>query len=1427
MPPSQPQRYGFTDVTEAGTEWEVQKLAELREHLGAAALIGAGEIRHVPTGGRFEFQPSPLADGLPGAGPGQFLVLPEFEMENPGFPGGMSFPRLSGLHALTESHRLTFAKVIPDLIEVHPPGTFSSCVLPSGEVEHLPPGDGRLQLRVVDIKMTSEPGANYFTEVTWYTLALAGWLEDTKDAAGRPLSERFVAVPEAAISPGSHEASALVRLVRQARADGAEASTPDKLAAWRSELEETVFPVFRYRIDHFIRSVLPEVLAADWESLPFHVTPSCKNCEYLGYPWRKADGSPTWHEKHCWPQGEGGGGHLSRIPRMSRGAAEVLAGQGHGTVESLAALDAWDGALDGHQSLRAGRTVLVHRAAAFQGEQAGIAPDSGTSASMPKFVNLRILVTAAFDQSSALTLSLGVSGSFFAQMPDRPETRLTRRFPTEVFVADQRHLNSEFRALRDFLVRMSGIMRDAQIRAWENANRGRDRRGNPDSDQCRFQVYFWDQISYEHLCRVVGRHLNALLQNNELRSLAWLFPAEELLANPEHASRASAITIVENVVRASLAAPIPHHYALMGVARVYHPASIQNPEQMFRVHPVFEDKLSDQIPSERAVEIWHRKPGWETTMANLRETVLRQHMALGAVIQRLQADLPLARASMAAPLMSSVGPASIKDRMSLDGHLWLTFAKLNEAMAALEAEDIRAMPVHEREARGKSARLTRRLVGRDEADALAALDLPAMPGRRVYVLADSSADVAIRDGEMGVALAPVDEPGILDRSFFAVAERFGIPINADRGEGKWRMSQALSVTPVRIDRDRLLAVMDETRQRPGILELLERSGAVDLGAEVMLDPVHTDYFTSPLGKVLLKVGLPVEAVNDPIAVRATGHPPVVPRRRHTESSPLSKFLWRAREMTQAVLPPLSAPVLATLDAHGLGLNPSQRRAMLNSLGHRAHLVWGPPGTGKSHTLAVMLAAAVLRARLEGRCLRVLVTAFTWSAIDNLLPSMWENVEKVAPGQATFRRLASRGYPPVLPDDYPVPVEPLDRTDPSPAIQDLLDALGGAASGTVVVVGSTAGQVVNLLRAMRPPNGDNYAGKLFDLAIIDEGSQLDVAHAAMALAALADGASVVCAGDPKQMAPIHLAEPPKGLEAMVGSVYGFLRECHGVPETQLLLNYRSNAEVVDAFRPAGYGPDLAANAPALRVRLAPADGGGAQPADWPASLPWTPALDLLLDPDRPVGCVIHQDGMSAQSSMFEAQLTAALVWRLWTRIIPGLAGEVGFDGAPKPLRAAAAPDPVEFWGKTIGIVTPHRAQQGLVVGLLVRLFRPLGHDPDLIRKAVDTVERFQGQERDVMLASYAVGDPDTVGDEEEFLHSLNRFNVMVSRARAKLLVVFTEQLVGHLSNDIDVIRQSAMLKHFAESHCRHRAAVRLPWRRAGGAEDDKEASFRWA
>jgi len=107
-----------------------------------------------------------------------------------------------------------------------------------------------------------------------------------------------------------------------------------------------------------------------------------------------------------------------------------------------------------------------------------------------------------------------------------------------------------------------------------------------------------------------------------------------------------------------------------------------------------------------------------------------------------------------------------------------------------------------------------------------------------------------------------------------------------------------------------------------------------------------------------------------------------------------------------------------------------------------------------------------------------------------------------------------------------------------------------------------------------------------------------------------------------------------------------------------------------------------------------------------------------------------------------------------KTVKQLSGERDAIGNP----VSTPPDihtPASFWEYGLGVVTPHRAQQGLVVSRLTEVFRPLGHSEAQIRSAVDTVERFQGQERDVMIASLALGDPDSIRDEDEFLYSLTQ------------------------------------------------------------------------
>jgi len=88
---------------------------------------------------------------------------------------------------------------------------------------------------------------------------------------------------------------------------------------------------------------------------------------------------------------------------------------------------------------------------------------------------------------------------------------------------------------------------------------------------------------------------------------------------------------------------------------------------------------------------------------------------------------------------------------------------------------------------------------------------------------------------------------------------------------------------------------------------------------------------------------------------------------------------------------------------------------------------------------------------------------------------------------------------------------------------------------------------------------------------------------------------------------------------------------------------------------------------------------------------------------------------------------------------------------------------------IGVVTPYRAQGRLIRKRLAACF---GWD-DARRVVADTVERMQGQERELVILSLATGDLAYLGAVAEFFFQCERLNVSVTRAMTKLVIIGPE------------------------------------------------------
>jgi hypothetical protein len=1368
MPPKQQPRMGLQLLRDAGIQWQQEKISDLYTAFGERAIVG--NVTRVSLN-KVAYKETELQDSLSKAFAGAFIVESAFDV-------GGEFKRALEIADYCNAHNLSFERLRPDILQVLPAGTCEKFVQPDGRLPWLAKRDRRLPLQVIDVKLTAGMTPSYFAEVAYYSMALAGWLLDYG------FDKEFVVAPQASLWPGSHEASNLVKKLAEIQKQGQNASVDELRLAFQEDLVTAPLEVSAGRVKKFLSETVPFVLSKQWASLPIHVDSRCKGCDYVGHSWHAKGEKPTWHADHCIPTTRRLD-HLSRVSFLSRGASTALQDEGIRNTSALAALSPESKALSSHHSLRTSRYIVPGRAKSLQLDTAFIPAKTGTSGVMPRRADLHLYVTANFDIGSAITLALGLEAfwvepyeSYRARGP-REGPRNTHHWPAVTFIVDQKDLREEEKKLLQFLEQIKAILEEAR---------------ELDKDTS-LQVYVWDSLEHKHLMRIVGRHLAAILTNQTTSHLAWLFPPKEVLRNPVLETRKSPITVVKPVVQSLLAAPVEYYYTLFKVARAYHDSSVQDAASL-HVHPHFDDPLSDQIPSERAHEIWAYSEGRAERKKILIETVCKQLTALRTITKRLEADLS-DKLQLIAPKID-IKPFPRQSGISLDGQLWYGFARLDAALDSIEKHNIRAMAPHEREAKFASARLIRRITGQEASAILVKNAITPHKRPRVYEMSDESKEVKLKPRDYNFALAPEAIGGFLDYSLIKVTRNSPLEPTDDYHRFRVLMEQVTGVEVLAIDRDNRVIVLEPTFEDGNWLDNLEYHHLADFSRDVMLDPKSQDSFTKKLYFTLKAIGNPPNARDDLGVKRATGRPSarsgkVVPR------NPAGDVLWSAESLEQANVERNLEGAKNELENSSFDLDGSQWDAWRKALTKRLLLIWGPPGTGKSRTLEAIALAAILEAR-QASLGRILICAPTYNAVDNVLLKIYDRLQqprftKLLPADLVkIRRIRSKKAPKPPKRLTEIDVE-VNVRNPSTKVKELFYRLQDAAA--ITLVAGPPEQVYNLLQA----GCGSATAKIFDLIMLDEASQMDVAHSILPIGSLAENGTLVVAGDPMQLPPIQQATPPAGLEAMVGSIFTYFENHENIQPVKLQKNYRSNSTIVEFAHEAGYDRALSSVSPNLRINLVDdVPQESAAPPDWPVSLYWTKNWRLFLDPWRDTVCFVYPEGKSGQSNRFEADTIAALVFLLFGRLGRKLRAEVT-SVTRGPLPAEFEPyETQQFWRKGVGIVTPHRAQQALVINRLQEIFAPLGVEGSLIREAVDTVERFQGQERDIMIASYALGDPDAIRDEDEFLMSLNRFNVMVSRSRAKMITLVSQEIVDHLPRDIEVLKQSRLLKIFAESFC---------------------------
>jgi hypothetical protein len=1367
MPERQPTRPGFEQVARAGEEWQFEKVQDLRRSFGEDKIFWAP----APTIKKpWHIKPLDLIKQIRKVPEHSFIVEAQFEFSE-------MFKSQYKLDKLADGpHQLKFSQLRPDLIYV---GTCSETVeeiLVTGEIRTRALGDNRIGLRVLDIKLTSEPSAAYFAETVLYSTALAGWLVD------KGLASKFFVRADPSVWPGSYEASPLLMAMDQAQRAGRKATNEELLEGLENEIEIAPAEVFTPRLRHILEQTLPHILNSSpaWNTLPWEVTARCRNCDYLGMQWGtgKAPDSGL-----CIPRAKDLD-HLSRIAFVPRGAYRKLRANSIQQVCSLGRTDDRHPAFESHPQLRAQRGIVKGRASSLASGVSGIAAASATSAVLPAWPEVRVFLIAEFDPSSAISVAFALTATWW-ELDENFENKKQRK--TERFMVDDRSVNTERDVFILLLTTISVIIRDIK----------------KSQGDLSIQIYVWDSVTFDHLTRLAGRHLDTLLYNNDLKHLAWLFPPTQLIANSDLLHKGSVVAIVSDVVRSSLAAPIPHVYTLLTVARHYHLSFVKDPTSMFAIDEFYEDPLTSQVPIERIHEYWHptSRSKHIASMSSKWDQVLRVKLrALEHVVSRFTQDLKNSLIAKA-PKISTIKPPTAKEKMSADSQLVYAFAQYNNALAAQESIRIQSLQALEREASFSSALLLG--LNPNAEEVLKAAGLRAEKWRHVFILSPNSTEVKAKAGDFLFAVGHPDELWFLDQRLGRVVEAVGsqpadhlIPYFFRKSWANIPLYTVLKVTICTIDRASRAVVIDFDTDWWPVVNWLRSKRVISLESPLMLDPIHKEYYLDKLEKTLKAIGV------TPASLNAAMHsPPPLGSNRgaskltRDDNSAVAEILWDAKALEQTPVP-MRAECDFPEDTIGkLGLNDEQLATARHAFARRFTLIWGPPGTGKTHTLVASIVALFVGTVTAGKTLRMLVSAQTYAAIDEVLKNVAPKLLPKSPleGLDVVRIHSSASQPTPIASVKDIVLTKQKSKEASDDAVDLIDNLQNKSGRSILVFGPPQ----QIFKLSELADG-KLNSQLFDVIMLDEAGQLDFGNGALALHCLAMEGSAIIAGDPLQLPPIRQSVAPEAYEHLLGSLYSYFRSRQNAAECSLVQSYRSNKVIVDAVAKAGYR-QLQAHSPMLSIRT---------------KLGVADTWDRILSPEEPCSVVIYDDGEHAQANPIEVEIIANLAQRARQTVLKDLANEVGPDGIIRPVSIDEF-DYESFWKYGIGIVTPHRAQQASIIAELGLRFDK--SEGDLIRDAVDTVERFQGQQRNIILISFALGDTDAIATEEEFLLSLNRFNVMISRARAKVVVVVSRQVLDHLSDDSNVLHQSRLLKWFCDRYCDVTAPISLPLRYARDAE----------
>jgi hypothetical protein len=434
------------------------------------------------------------------------------------------------------------------------------------------------------------------------------------------------------------------------------------------------------------------------------------------------------------------------------------------------------------------------------------------------------------------------------------------------------------------------------------------------------------------------------------------------------------------------------------------------------------------------------------------------------------------------------------------------------------------------------------------------------------------------------------------------------------------------------------------------------------------------------------------------------------------------------------------------------------------------LVQGPPGTGKSYSTAFAIFARLQGAMAAGIKYHVFVSCKTHAATDVLLANILEVQKKLRELYRDHLEIFTQFIDPRLLEVPLFRMTPKEKA-PQGVIEltkdennvDLLSEHGWC------IVAATPGGIRNLIKGKWTKSGDLLGHYFCNCLVLDEASQMNIPEAAMAALPLYPDGQLIVVGDHRQMPPIvhhdWESEPRRTFQEYKSyqSLFWMLQSLNP-PIVKFEESFRLHTVMAEFLRREIYIKD-GINYFSQKKKVLPRFDHQDE------------FVAAVLSPDYPITVIVHEEAESQTRNPYEQALVGPILSALAD---PGSYGLDAMEG--------------------IGVVVPHRMQRAAIQKAFpfLRMIDPSSGIESL--SAVDTVERFQGDERRVILVSATESDREYLLVSNKFLLDPRRLTVAMSRAKQKMILVASRSIFSLFDADEETFTNLQMWKNLLRRTC---------------------------